>query len=103
MSYPEAATKPAIKVKAKLSEKYNIKNLGPARQFLGIEIPRDDTGISVSQNGYIAIILRRFRIENTQGASTPMDPNVKLHLAEDRGGRNWNRTISQTIKQSWDH
>jgi len=85
MSYPEAATKAAIEINAKLSEKYNITNLGQARQFLGIEIHRDDTGISLGQKGYIATILRRFGMENTHGASTPMDRNVKLDLPEDWG------------------
>jgi hypothetical protein len=52
MSYPEAATKVAIEVKAKHSEKYKTTNLGPARQFLGIEIYPDEngTGISLGQN-----------------------------------------------------
>jgi len=85
MLYPEAATKAAIEVKAKLSEKYKITNLGPARQFLGIEIHRDGTGVSLGQKGYITTILRRFGMEHTHGVSTPMDPNVKLDLAEDRG------------------
>ena len=83
MSYQEAATKAAIEVKAKLSEKYKITNLGPARQFLGIEIHRNDTGISLGQKSYIATILRRLGMENTHGASTLMDLNVKLDLAED--------------------
>jgi hypothetical protein len=65
MSYPEAATKTAIKVKVKLSEKYKITNLGPARQFLGIEIHRDDTGISLGQKAYITTILKRFGFEHS--------------------------------------
>jgi hypothetical protein len=77
MSYPEAATKAAIEVKAKLSEKYKITNLGPARQFLGIEIHRDDTGISLGQKAYITTILKRFGMEHSHGVSTPMDPNIK--------------------------
>jgi hypothetical protein len=85
MSYPEAAAKVAIEVKAKLSQKYKITNLGPARQFLGIEIHRDGTGVSLSQKAYITTILRRFDMEHTHDISTPMDPNVKLDLAEDRG------------------
>jgi hypothetical protein len=79
------ATKAAIEVKAKLSEKYKITDLGPARRFLGIDIHRDDDGISLSQEAFINTILKRFGVENTHGASTPMDPNVKLDLAEDRG------------------
>jgi len=40
MLYTKDTTKAAIAVKARLSEKYNNTNLGPARQFLGIEIHR---------------------------------------------------------------
>jgi len=38
MLYPIDVTKAGIEVKARLSEKYKITNLSPARQFLGIEI-----------------------------------------------------------------
>jgi len=87
MSYPQAATKAAIEVKAKLSEKYKITNFGPARQFLGIEIYRDKngTGISLSQKAYMTTILKQFGMEHNHGFSTPMDPNIKLDLAENRG------------------
>jgi hypothetical protein len=87
MSYPEAATKAAIEVKAKLSEKYKILNLSPACHFLGIEIYRDEigTGISLGQKAYITTILKRFGMEHSHSVLTPMDPNVKLDLAEDRG------------------
>jgi len=84
-SYPEAAAKAAIEVKAKLLEKYKITNLSPARQFLSIKIPRDGTRVSLSQTAYITTILRRFDMEHTHGISTPMDPNVRMDLAEDRG------------------
>jgi len=85
MSYLEAATKALIEVNVKLSEMYNITNLGPVCQFVGIEISRDDNGISIDQKAYIATILRLFGMEHTHVASTPMDPNVKLDLAEDWG------------------
>jgi len=85
MSYPETAAKAAIEVKEKLSEKYKILNLGSARQFLGIEIHHNGTGITLGQNAYIPTILRRLGMEHTHGVSTPMDPNVELDLAEDRG------------------
>ena len=74
-----------IELQATLSEKYKITNLCAARQFLGIEIHRDGTRASFGQKGYIATILRRFGMEHTHGVSTPMDPNVKLDLAEDWG------------------
>jgi len=87
MSYLEAATKAAIEVKGKLSEKYNIKNLGPARQFRGIEIYCDEigTGISLGQKFYITTILRQFGMEYSHGVSTPIDSNVQLDLADNWG------------------
>ena len=85
MLYPKNATKAAIEVKARLSEKYKITSLGPARQFFGIEIHRDEHGISFGQKAFITTILKRFHIEHAHGVSAPMDPNVKLDLAEDQG------------------
>jgi len=84
MSYRQAAAKAVIEVKAKLLEKCKMKNLGPACQFLGIEIYRDEngTGISLSQKAYITRILKLFSMEHSHGISTPMDPNIKLNLAE---------------------
>jgi hypothetical protein len=84
MSYREAAANAAIEVKAKLSEKYKIMHPGPARQFLSMEIHCDGTGVSLQQKAYIITILRRFGMEYTPNVSTHMDPNVTLHLAEDR-------------------
>jgi len=85
MSYLEAATKAAIEVKAKLSEKYKIMKLGLEHQFLAIEIHPDDTGISLSQTVYIATILRQFGMEHTHGFQMPMNPNLMLNLGKDRG------------------
>jgi len=87
--YLEDATKAATEVNARLSEKYKITNLRPARQFLGIEIHHEKygtgTGVSLGQKAFITTILKRFNMQNSCGASTPMDSNVKLDLAEDRG------------------
>jgi len=85
MSYPEAAAKAAIEVKVKLSEKYKITNLGPARQFVAIEDYHNGTGVSLGQKAYIISILRQFGMEHTHDVSTPIDTNVKLDLAEDQG------------------
>jgi hypothetical protein len=74
-----------IELKQRLSEKYRIMNISPARQFLGIEIHCDDTRINLGQKAYIATILRRFGMVHTHGVSTPMDPNVKLDFAKDLG------------------
>jgi hypothetical protein len=89
MLYLEDATKAAIEVKARLSEKCTITNPGPACTFLGIEIHRKENGtgpgtaISLDQKAFINTIHKRFNMQNAHGASTLMNPNVQLDLAED--------------------
>ena len=85
MSYPEAATKAAIEVKVQFLKKYKITNLGAASEFLIIKISRDDTGISLSHRVNIATILRRFGMKHVHGASTPLDPNIKLDITKTWG------------------
>jgi len=84
----ESASKAVIEVKAKLSEKYKITNLSAARQFLGIEIHHDDHGISFGQLAFITTILKGFDMHEV---TTPMDPIVKLDLADDRGEKKLNK------------
>lgn len=59
----------------------------PGTTSFGIEIYRVviGTGICHGHNTYITTILRQFGMEHTQGVSTPMDSNIKLHLAKNRG------------------
>jgi len=83
--YPDAAANAVKDVKVKLSEKYIITTLGPARQFLRIEIHPDSTRVSSRSKSYITTILRRFDKEHTHPTSMPMDPNVMLNLAKDWG------------------
>jgi len=85
MSYQKADAKAAIEVKVKLSDECKIMNLDPAWQFLGIEIHCDGTKVSFRQKADITTILKCFGMEHTDGVSTPMDANIKLDLADDRG------------------
>ena len=48
MSCANAATKAVIEAKPKLSEIYRITNLGPAHQFLSIEIYGNNIGTGIS-------------------------------------------------------
>ena len=49
-------------LKAKLSEKYRITDLGPVQQFLGIQIERNrqKRTLRIHQRPYVESILRRF-------------------------------------------
>lgn len=84
MSYLVAATKAAIEVKAKLSEKYKITILGLARQYLGLKVYHNEigTGSSLRQKAYKTTILKQFGMGNRHDFSTPMDRNIKFDLAK---------------------
>ena len=86
MAYPRNAAAAVKDIKAKRAAKYKTTNLGSVCQFLGIEIQRGGGEISLCQT-FISSVLKRFRLENAHGASTPMDVHVKLDLAELRGER----------------
>jgi hypothetical protein len=87
MLYPKDTTKAAIEVKGRLFEKNMITNLGLVFQFLwfNIHCAGNGTGISLDQKAFITSILKLFNMQNAHDVSTPMDRNVKLDLAEDRG------------------
>ncbi len=73
--------KEAIKImKSQLSAKFKMTDLGPARQFLGIQIERNCQArtIQIHQKPYAESVLKRFGMEACNGVSTPMDPNVQL-------------------------
>ena len=64
----------------------HILKLGPTRQFLGIDIQRHaDGSISLGQPAHFKLTLKRFRMEDAQPVSTPLDPQIKLDgIAETR-------------------
>jgi hypothetical protein len=55
-----------------------MKDLGPIRQFLGLEISRNGDTITLGQQAYIDTILQRFEMTTAYGVQTPLDPNVRL-------------------------
>lgn len=65
------------KMKNKLSQKFSIKDLGPASYCLGFEIKRGRESLSLSQTGFIRDVLRRFGMEECKTGSTPIDTTLK--------------------------
>ena len=64
-------------VKAKLTERFKMTDLGPAQQYLGIEIIREEKGsILLRQTTYLKKVLERFGMQNCKAVSTPMDPGL---------------------------
>lgn len=68
------------KVKTFLSDKFQINDMGPVSNILGINIERDGlTGkIKLTQRRYITDMLQKFGMDNCKPISTPLEPNQKL-------------------------
>jgi hypothetical protein len=71
-------------VKDKLSERFNMKDLGACKFYLGMEVMRDRANrtIRLSQRSYVEKVLRDFRMWDCRPITTPMDTN-KLSYAPD--------------------
>ncbi|KAL2239399.1 UNVERIFIED_CONTAM: Retrovirus-related Pol polyprotein from transposon TNT 1-94 [Sesamum indicum] len=68
------------RLKDQLSRKFDMKDLGEARQILGMKITRDK-GIGkiwLSQSDYIEKVLCRFKMENAKSVGTPLGNQFKL-------------------------
>jgi Reverse transcriptase (RNA-dependent DNA polymerase) len=58
----------------KLSNKFELKNLGPIKTYLGVEIEQKNDYISLSQKDYIIKILKRFNLYDVKPVATPIEP-----------------------------
>ena len=67
------------KLKKKLGEEFEIKDLGALKYFLGMEFARSKAGIFVSQRKYVLDLLNETGMMGCKPAETPTEPNVKLH------------------------
>ncbi|KAD5318290.1 hypothetical protein E3N88_18236 [Mikania micrantha] len=63
-----------------LSKSFSMKDLGPAKQILGIRITRDRASrkLHMSQEQYIERVRCRFNMANAKVVSSPLTPNFKL-------------------------
>ncbi|GAU43000.1 hypothetical protein TSUD_188740 [Trifolium subterraneum] len=66
------------RLKAHLFKKFQTKDLGPLRYFLGIEVAQSSSGIAINQRKYALDILSETGMLDSRPIDTPMDPNVKL-------------------------
>lgn len=68
------------KVKSDLRARFKIRDQGPTSLILGVQLERDreTRTIRLSQPNYIQSILETFRMQDCNGARTPMDDKVRL-------------------------
>lgn len=67
-------------LKQQLSKSFAMKDLGPAKQILGIRIHRDRVAkkLHISQEQYIEKVLCRFNMDKAKVVSSPLTTNFKL-------------------------
>ena len=70
-------------LKGVLAQKFEIKDLGQLKYFLGMEIARSHKGISISQRKYTLDLLKEIGMLGCKPADTPMEPTSKIQMEEE--------------------
>ena len=67
-------------LKIKLANSFAMKDLGAAKQILGMRITRDRKNhkLTLSQSEYIEKVLKRFNMQNAKLVSIPLASHFKL-------------------------
>ncbi|GJX06270.1 retrovirus-related pol polyprotein from transposon TNT 1-94 [Tanacetum coccineum] len=68
------------KLKRQLSKEFEMKDLGPAKQILGMSIIRDKTKgtLRLSQEKYIGKVLEKFNMKDAEARCQPLGDHLKL-------------------------
>ena len=81
----------------KLSLEFKMKNLGEVETFLGLQIKRDEYGVSFNQSNKIKKLIDDFGLHDAKPAKTPLDDSVPLKHFEDGDIRADVKTYQQII------
>jgi transposase InsO family protein len=68
-------------IRLHLNTSLHMKDVGEAKECIGIQITKTDGKIELSQEMYVEQMLRKFNMEQAKATKTPADPNEKLSVA----------------------
>lgn len=66
-----------------LSSRFKLKDLGPLKYFLSIEVARSHKGVSICQRHYTLKLLKEIGILGSKPRIIPLDPSHKLKNEDD--------------------
>nr|GEU98510.1 hypothetical protein [Tanacetum cinerariifolium] len=80
---PRACYKLCKQFKKLMTKKFEMSMMGELTYFLGLQIKKDDKGISIFQEQYTRNLLKKYEIFDSSSVKTPMVPpnNLGLDLA----------------------
>ncbi|GJR19770.1 retrovirus-related pol polyprotein from transposon TNT 1-94 [Tanacetum coccineum] len=67
-----------------MKDKFQMSSMGELTFFLGLQVTQKEDGIFISQDKYVAEILKKFNYTDVKSASTPVD--LEKPLVKDRDG-----------------
>ena len=70
-------------LKLRLASEFSMKDLGPVKLFMGLEIERSDDKLIISQQKFIEKVLCKFGMSDCNPIATPMEVGLKLERAEE--------------------
>lgn len=67
--------------KKQLAKRFQIKDLGIAKKFLGFEISYDEKerNVKIHQSNFAEQLVTKFNMQNSKSVTTPGQPGLKLH------------------------
>ncbi|GJW29075.1 putative ribonuclease H-like domain-containing protein [Tanacetum coccineum] len=61
-----------------MHKRFQMSSMGELTFLLGLQVKQKDNGIFISQDKYVADVLKKFDFSSVKTASTPMEPNKAL-------------------------
>lgn len=83
------------RMKSNLHDAFHMKEIGEARECLGMRIKRGQDEIEIDQTPYIEQLVVKFGVENEKTSKTPGDANTKLSIKQ------WNEKNDVTGKVAY--
>uniref|UniRef100_A0A5B6YVD8 Putative gag-pol polyprotein n=1 Tax=Davidia involucrata TaxID=16924 RepID=A0A5B6YVD8_DAVIN len=71
-----------VLLKSQLQDHFEMKDLGPLRYFLGIEVASYPKGYLLSQSKYASDVIQRARLTDTRTVETPLELNVRYSSSD---------------------